>query len=589
VNGFRFSVKDVPMSHTFDRVLRNGTIVDGTGRPPFVGDVAITGDRIVAIGTFDGTGHDELDCTGLLVTPGFVDMHTHYDGQVTWDPHLTPSGWHGVTTVVMGNCGVGFAPVRKDDRDWLINVMEGVEDIPGSALHEGIRWDWETFPEYLDALERLPRSLDVATQIPHSAVRGFVMGRNSSEDDPATPAQIAEMKAIVKDAILAGALGFSTSRTSLHKTAAGKLVAGTNALRDELFGIAEALGETRRGVFELANEHVRMGTDIDWMAELATKTGRPVVFNLSQTDFAPGLWREVLAKLESHAAAGAPLYAQVAGRAIGILMGFRATAHPFVLHPSFKALQSLPWVEQLATLRDPAFRARLIAEKPVGVGMFEAYITQTFDKMFPLASGDDYEPAPDRSVAALARQQSRAPLEVAYDAMLERDGEGFLYFPLFNYTNGDLEILRGLHEHPQTKMGLSDGGAHCGAICDGGMPTFMLSHWTRDRSRGGKLVLEHVIKRQTADTAAFYGLHDRGVLAPGYRADVNVIDYANVRCEPPKMAYDLPAGGRRLVQESSGYRMTICAGRPTWVDGQPTGAMPGRLIRGEQPAPELTL
>jgi N-acyl-D-aspartate/D-glutamate deacylase len=568
-----------------DLVIRNGTLVDGTGKPAFTGDLAIDGDRITAVGAVPDQGREEVDARGLLVTPGFVDIHTHYDGQVTWDPWLSPSGWHGVTTVVMGNCGVGFAPVRPADRAWLINVMEGVEDIPGSALSEGIRWEWETFPQYLDAIDRAPHALDFAAQVPHSAVRGYVMGTHASEHDDATPEQIAAMRDLVAEALRAGALGFSTSRTSLHRTAEGVLVAGTSAAIAELEGIADALGQVGHGVFELADEHTSVPADLAWMERIATRTGRPVVFNLSQTDFGPGVWRKVLDGLEGAAERGAPVYGQVAGRAIGLWMGWRATAHPFALHPGWRALAALPWAERLGRLRDPAVRAALLADKPAPAGMFETWLVQAWDKMYPFASPADYEPDPARSVGALARAEGRSPAEVAYDHLTQGDGEGFLYFPLFNYTDGNLDVLRALQLHPRTRMGLSDGGAHCGAICDGGMPTFMLTHWARDRTRGERLPLEWLVRNQTSETADFYGLEDRGRLACGYRADVNVIDLAGLALKPPRLVHDLPAGGRRLIQEAEGYRLTLCAGVVTQRDGSPTGAMPGRLVRGPRPCP----
>ncbi|MCA9491623.1 MAG: amidohydrolase family protein [Myxococcales bacterium] len=568
-----------------DLVIRGGTLVDGTGRAPFVGDLAIDGDRIVAVGVVEGRGRREIDAAGKLVTPGFVDMHTHYDGQVSWDPHFTPSGWHGCTTVIMGNCGVGFAPCRREDREWLINVMEGVEDIPGSALAEGIDWDWETFPEYLDAIERKPHSLDFAAQVPHSAVRGFVLGQDASEDRDATPEEVARMKELVAEGLRAGALGFSTSRTSLHKTAAGKLVAGTFAAKDELFGIGEALAETGLGVFECANEHVTLDKDIEWMIELTKRIDRPVIFNLSQTDFAPELWKKVLARLESAVAEGADLWAQSAGRSIGILMNWRCTAHPFALHPRWQALATLPWEEQLAALRDPATKAAILADTPEERGVFEAYVTRTFEKMYAL-SATGYEPDPASSLAARAKAAGVSPAELAYDEMLADDGRGFLYFPLFNYSDGDLSPLHTLHDHPRVLMGLSDGGAHCGAICDAGMPTFMLTHWTRDRDRGPTFPIERIVHRQTQQTAAFYGLLDRGVLAPGYKADVNVIDYASLTLDAPALTFDLPAGGRRLVQDAKGYVATVCSGVVTFEGGAPTGAMPGQLVRGPRSAPE---
>ena len=568
----------------FDIIIRGGTLVDGTGAAAYKADLGIRNGVIAAIGSDLGPATREIDASGQLVTPGFVDMHTHYDGQATWDPHLTPSGWHGVTTVVMGNCGVGFAPCRAEDRDWLINVMEGVEDIPGAALSEGISWEWETFPEYMDALERREYALDLAVQVPHSAVRGYVMGRNSSEQDAASADQIAQMKGIVHEALEAGALGFTTSRTPLHRTAEGVFVAGTFAEVQELEGICEALGEVGHGVFEVADEHMDVPKDLSWLEGIAQSTGRPVVFNLSQTDFASDLWKKGLDGVRDAGERGVPLFAQAAGRAIGILMTWRGTAHPFALHPTWKRLSELPWEEALVELKKPETRAALLSEQPADPTLFEAYITQSYGKMYALGACH-YEPDPSESVAATAAARGVSPAEVAYEWMMEDEGTGFIYFPLFNYSDGALDVLHEMHSEPRIKMGLSDGGAHCGAICDGGMPTFMLTFWTRDRTRGERLSVEYIVKRQTQDTAAFYGLHDRGVLKVGYRADVNVIDYERLALRKPVMAHDLPAGGRRLVQRADGYTATIVAGQVTMWQGEPTGVLPGRLVRGEQHAP----
>ncbi len=567
----------------YDLVIRGGQVVDGSGAPAKTVDIAIVGDRIAAVGAQLGPGREEIDATGKLVTPGWVDFHTHYDGQVTWDPFLSPSGHHGVTTVVMGNCGVGFAPCRAEDRNWLVQVMEGVEDIPGTALHEGIQWGWQTFPEYLDALEAMPRALDVATQVPHSAVRAWVMGVKRSEQETPTPDEIAQMAQIVEEGVRAGALGFTTSRTPLHKSQEGVLVPGTHAPVEELDALADALARAGTGVFEVAEEHVRVPEAMDWMEGIARRTGRPVLFSLSQTVEAPELWREVLHKLEAVAAEGVPLYCQVAGRAVGILLCWQGTVHPFTGYLSHACMGHRDWAFRLEKLKDPAFRAKLLTEKSVPLGPLGDQLTSRFDLMFPIRDGQGYEPAPDESVAAIAAREGRSPQEVAYDLMMERDGEGMLYFPLFNYADGDLELLRKLHAHPRTRMGLSDGGAHCGAICDGGMPTFMLTHWARDRARGeGTLPLEWMVHRQTQQSASFYGLKDRGVLAPGYRADVNVIDFDRLRLGAPRMVRDLPAGGRRLLQDAEGYVATICAGKVTFREGVPTGALPGRLVRGEQ-------
>lgn len=567
-----------------DVVIRGGLVVDGTGAAGRMADVAIRGSVITEVGNVSGTAHREIDANGLLVTPGFVDMHTHYDGQATWDPHFSPSSGHGVTTVVMGNCGVGFAPCRREDRDWLINVMEGVEDIPGAALHEGIQWDWESFPEYLDALERRPHALDYAAQIPHSAVRGYVMGSERSEQRDASPDEIAQMAALVGEAIDAGALGFSSSRTPLHKTAQGVLVAGTGASMEELTAIARVLA-SKGAMFEISCDNDRIQEEVQWLDAMARAEGTSVLFNLTQTDPNPAGWTEALAVLERAAADGVSLIGQVAGRSIGLCMCWRGTAHPFALHPSWQALATRPWAEQLATLRDPSFRAKLIAETPMTVGPFEAFITQTFARMFPMVAGFDYEPEPHESLGALSARAGVGALELAYDAMMERDGEAMIYFPLFNYASGSLDPLHTLHTHANTRFGLADGGAHCGAICDAGMPTFMLTHWARDRRRGPRMGLEHVIKRQTKDTADLYGLRDRGVLAPGMRADVNVIDYENLKLGPPRMAWDLPAGGRRLLQDATGYRSTVIGGEVVYIDGEHTGALPGRLIRGPRACP----
>ena len=567
----------------FDIVIRGGTVVDGTGSAQRTADIGIQGDRITEVGRGLGRGHREIDADGLLVTPGFVDMHTHYDAQVTWDPYLTPSSWHGVTTVVMGNCGVGFAPVAPDKHAWLIGLMEGVEDIPGAAMHEGIQWGWESFPEYLNAIEKTPHAIDFGTQIPHGALRGYVMGDRGAANEAATPDDIAAMYRLVREALEAGALGFSTSRTLLHKAIDGRPVPGTFAERDELFGIGRALRDTGRGIFQLAADHLSVPEELDWMGALSLEMNRPVMFNLSQTDQAPHLWRDLITKLEETQRAGARVYGQVAGRSIGIVMNWQLTAHPFATHPSFLRLMNKSAEEKLAAVRDPEFRAQVMKETPIHLGDFETFVTSTYSKMFGLGdSGVDYEPEAAQSVQAIAEKLGRSPKEVAWDLMAGDDGQAMLYFPLFNYADGDLEALYELHQHPLTRMGLSDAGAHCGAICDGGMPTFMMTHWTRDRTRGQKLALEHIIKRQTSETAHTFGLMDRGVLAPGMKADVNIIDYDNLRFGQPQIAWDLPAGGRRLLQHAEGYEMTMCSGQIIAEQGQQTGVLPGKLIRGAQ-------
>ena len=566
-----------------DLVIRDGKIIDGTGRPAFAGDIGIDNGRITAVGKV-GKGHREIEAGGQLVTPGFVDVHTHYDAQVTWDPYLTPSSDHGVTTVVMGNCGVGFAPCESTKRNWLIGLMEGVEDIPGAAMHEGIQWEWESFPEYIEALKSKERAIDFATQIPHGALRAFVMKERGAANEDATSEDIVQMYEMVKDALKAGALGFSTSRTMLHKASDGRPVPGTFAAKEELFGIGRALKEVGHGVFQLAAEHANVPQELEWIDALAQETGRPVSFNLSQIDQDTELWKSGLARLEACRDGGGQVVAQVAGRAIGIIMNFHLTAHPFALYPSFMQLMSETVEARKQALRNPDFKAKIMQESAMVFGDFETFVTTSFDKMFMVGDSLDYEPSAERSVASIAAQQGKDPKEVAFDLLCEDDYNGMLYFPLFNYSDGSLDVLHELHQHPQTAMGLSDAGAHCGAICDGGMPTFMLTHWTRDRSRGGKLSLEHIVKRQTLDTATLFGLNDRGMIRPGLRADLNIIDYDNLRLDKPIIAYDLPAGGRRLLQKSHGYRATIVNGQIISEFDELTGILPGRLIRGPQAA-----
>jgi N-acyl-D-amino-acid deacylase len=573
-----------------DLVVRGGTVVDGTGAPARPADVAVDGDRIVAVVDRSGAigaparGRREIDADGMLVTPGWVDMHTHYDAQATWDPLLTPSGWHGVTTVVMGNCGVGFAPAAPDRHDWLIALMEGVEDIPGAAMHEGIAWGWETFPEYLDALGGRHWIADVGTQVPHGALRAYAMGERGAADEPATAEDLEAMQAAVAAALAAGALGFSTSRTPLHRSADGELVPGTRVAPAELFAVADALAAAGHGVFQGAFHHPEVPAVFPVLRAVAARTGRPVLFDFSQTDQAPTLWREVLALLEAAAADGLTVLGQVGGRPVGVLMSWDTTIHPFVAHPSFGPLAALDPAARRARLLAPGFRERLLAETPAPLGRFETFLTTSFAKMWPFRSEADYEPAPDGHLAALARRDGRDPLAMAFDELCAEEGRGLLYFPLFNYSDGDLAVLHQLHRHPRTRMGLADAGAHCGAICDGGMPTFMLSHWTRDR-RGPHLPLELVVHRQTLGTAATYGLLDRGAVRPGLRADLNVIDPTTLGVERPRVVWDLPGGARRFVQRARGYRATVCAGQVTVVDDEPTGDLPGRLLRGPRAAP----
>ncbi len=572
------------MNH--DLVIHDAFLVDGSGAPGRHADIAVDGDSITAVeapGTL-GSGTRTVDAAGRLVTPGFVDVHTHYDAQVTWDPFVTPSSWHGVTTVVMGNCGVGFAPARPDQHEWLIQLMEGVEDIPGSALTEGITWGWETFPEYLDAVARVPRVLDVGAQIAHGALRAYVMGDRALSDAPATDADIVAMGAMVEQALRAGAFGFSTSRTSLHRAKDGELVPGTHADERELLGIGEAIARAGHGVFQFAPEHARVTIDEwPWMRKLAAVTGRPVSVNVNQPDIAPDLWREVLTLLDQAHADGLPLYAQVAGRSIGILYCLQGSIHPLMFHPAFHEIMHLPLAEQLQALAEPERRRRIIEEVPDDGGFMQKAVLDKLDRMWLADDGDiDYEPSADHSIAAVARQRGVPPMELVLDQLTSLDGNGMIYAPFFNYSYGDLSFTHTATQHPYTRLGLSDAGAHCGAICDGGVPTFMLTHWTRDRTRGPKLPLEHIVHRQTAQTAAFYGMADRGLVAPGMRADLNLIDYERLAFGPARMAHDLPAAGRRLVQKAQGYVATWCAGVQTVEHDEFTGALPGRLLRAGQ-------
>jgi len=573
-----------------DLIIRNGTIVDGTGEPAFVGDVAISDGLISAVGAPGSIeavdGVREIDAEGMLVTPGWVDIHTHYDGQATWDSVLAPTAWHGVTTLVMGNCGVGFAPVIPERRDWLIGLMEGVEDIPGTALAEGIDWDWETFPEYLDALEPRRWTMDIGTQIAHGAVRTYVMGERGARNEAATPEDIAEMKSIVYEAVKAGALGFSTSRTIAHTAIDGEPVPGTFAAEDELFGIGAALGELGTGIFELApqgaagEDTIGPIKEVDWMRRLSAKIGRPVTFALIQVDADPGLWRELMDASLAAADDGADIWPQVAGRATGLLSGHHTTYGLFDAFPAYQELKArgLSDEELLAELLDPAVREAILGWEPDEATAQS--LAGAYDRTFLLGDPPDYEPGPDRSLRGLAEANGCTPLEVAYDAMLEGDGHGLLYVPILNYAEGSLDPVREMFLHPRAAAGLADGGAHCGVICDASMPTFMLTHWTRDRTRGEKLPLEWVVKKQTQDTARLYGLGDRGTLEPGMLGDVNIIDYEKLQLGSPYVTADLPAGGKRLLQNATGYVATIKSGEVTFADGEDTGARPGALLRG---------
>jgi len=581
-----------------DLRIRGGRIVDGTGREAYDADVAVQDGRIVEIGPDVGAARRTLDAEGRIVTPGFVDIHTHYDAQATWDPNLLPSGWHGVTTAVCGNCGVGFAPAAPDRRQWLIGLMEGVEDIPGSALAEGIRWDWESFPEYLDALEHAPLAIDLGTQVPHGAVRAYVMGDRGARNQPATAADIEQMYRIVREGLEAGALGFSTSRTLGHRAVDGEPVPGTFAQEDELFGIGRALGDLGRGVFELAGagaagDAAGDGPDdalreIDWMRRLAAAIRRPVSFAMLQFDSRPDQWRELLAICEQTRREGSPVVAQIAARPFGILSGHQTVANPFLNRPAYAEIAELPLAGRVALLRDPERRRRILGPERVGPGSgFGSFIDHPgiFAKLFPMGDPPDYEPGPEKSIAAIAAREGRPAEEVLYDHLLRDGGRELLLLPIFNYSNGSLDPVHEMLLSPDTVVSLGDGGAHCGLICDASLTTFLLTHWVRDRSRGKRVPLELAVKRMTSETARLYGLLDRGVLAPGYKADFNLIDLAGLRLRRPEMAFDLPGGARRLLQRADGYDATILSGEVVMEHGNATGATPGRLLRGAQSAP----
>jgi len=570
-----------------DLVIRGGSVVDGTGNPARTADIAVDDGRITAVGALHGAAATRtVDADGLVVTPGWVDIHTHYDGQVTWDEVLAPSSSHGVTTVVTGNCGVGFAPASPDRHDWLIGLMEGVEDIPGTALAEGMTWGWETFPEYLDTLDRRRWTMDVGTQIAHGAVRAYVMGERGARNEPATPEDIEAMKQVVKEAVAAGALGFSTSRTIAHLAIDGEAVPGTYAAEDELFGIGSALGELGTGIFELApagtagEDVIAPKKEIEWMRRLSATIHRPITFAMVQVDDDPDLWRELLDESLQAVEEGADIWPQVAGRGFGLLSGHFTTYSLFDQIPAYLALKAkgLSADELVAALRTAEVRESIESWDPDDAT--RARMERAFGTTYTLGSPPEYEPGPERSLTALAAASGRSPLSVAYDAMLEEDGGGMLYVPILNYSDGDLEPAREMLLHPRSAAGLGDGGAHCGVICDASQPTFMVTHWTRDRTRGERLPLEWIVKKQTHDTARLYGLGDRGTLEAGMVADLNLIDYDRLQMTNPTVVSDLPAGGSRILQGATGYVETIKSGVTTFADGEDTGSRPGTLLRG---------
>jgi N-acyl-D-amino-acid deacylase len=568
--------------HMHDLVIRNATLVDGSGAPARSADVAIDGARFSALGDHVGAARRVIDADGLLLTPGWVDIHTHYDGQATWDPQLTPSSWHGVTTAVFGNCGVGFAPVRRGTERYLINLMEGVEDIPETVLAEGIDFRWESFGEYLDALAAMPRVMDVGAQLPHGALRFYVMGERGADHAQAPSGEeIERMGRLLEEALVQGALGLTTSRTIKHRAKDGRYTPSLSAAEPELAGLARAMRRAGRGVIEVNSDFE--GGDFERLRQVAELSQRPLSVLLLQMHHVPQRWRETLAGIRAARAAGLAVNGQVGSRAINIMMGLEATVHPFVTHPAWIALAELSPAERAARIQsDAALRRRLWAERPDD--QHTRWIAGLLERTFRFREPLDYEPDPAHSVASIARAARRDAFDVALEWLLENDGRALLLHTFENYYDGSLEAVREMLQDPATVCGLADAGAHVGLLCDAGAPTTMLTHWARDRRRGPGLPLEMLVKKQTRDTALAYGLADRGLVAPGYKADFNLIDFARLRARLPQLVYDLPAGGKRLVQRADGYRATFVSGVEVMRDGEASGALPGRLLRGPQRA-----
>jgi len=573
------------MDRHFDLVIRNGTVFDGTGSEPRDGDVAISGARIVEVGTVSGTGTEEIDAKGLIVTPGFVDLHTHYDAQVTWSSEITPSSWNGVTTAMIGNCGVGFAPCKPEQRDMLVKLMEGVEDIPEVVLTEGLPWNWESFEDYLDALEARPYDLDVVTQVPHAALRVFVMGQRGSDREPATADDRARMAALAAAGVKAGAQGFSTSRTINHKTLDGRHIPTLKADEAELTEIAQALAKAGSGWLQVISDFDEPEEEMALLRRLVERSRRPMSITILQRDNKPEEWRRLMARIAEAQQAGLPMMGQVLTRPTGIMLGFEISQNPFIGRPSWKEIEALPFPEKMQRLVQPEFRARLISETIEDETLLRR-VTK-WERIFPLCDPPDYEPPAERSVAAMAAREGRKPAEVAYDLLLEKGGKTILYRPLSNYTYGTLDTVHDMMSHPNTLIGLGDGGAHVGILSDASAITYMLTHWTRDRRRGARLPLPWAIKRLTSDNARAIGLNDRGIIRRGAKADINVIDYDRLNVHAPEVVYDLPGRGRRLIQRTEGYLATLVSGQVVTREGQTTGSLPGRLVRGAQAAPAI--
>ncbi|MGZ4689804.1 MAG: N-acyl-D-amino-acid deacylase family protein [Acidimicrobiia bacterium] len=569
---------------THELIIRGGSVVDGTGAAARRADVAIDAGIITEVGGVEDSAHRVIDADGLLVTPGFVDIHTHYDGQASWGDRMVPSSWHGVTTVVAGNCGVGFAPVHPADHGRLIELMEGVEDIPGAVLDEGLTWTWQSFPEFMDALDGRPFDVDLAVQVPHGALRLHVMGERGAQRETATHEDIELMAKLAREAIEAGALGFSTSRTLNHRTSRGEPTPTLTAEADELVGIANAIGATGQGVLQVVSDFADVDAEFAIFRRMAEESGRPLSFSLVQTR-GDG-WRRQLELLAEASRDGVAMTAQVAPRAVGLLLGLQCTLHPLLTNPVYREVASLPLSERVEVLRDSAFKERVLAADAAQQAdeRLGGRVLQAFHRMSEVQDPPDYEPTTESSIAVRAERSGRAPLDLAYDLMLEDDGRALLYVPLLNYGDGNLDAVGEMLAHPDTIVGLGDGGAHVSTICDASFPTTLLTLWGRDRDHG-RLELPFLVERQTRATARAVGLLDRGVLAPGYRADVNVIDFEHLTARQPEMHYDLPAGGRRLVQRADGYVATLVAGTVTYEHGDATGRLPGRLVRGPQATP----
>ncbi len=580
----------------YDLKIAGGTLVDGTGAERRTGDVGIKAGRIVAVGKCDEGAVRTIDASGAIVTPGFVDIHTHYDGQISWDEELAPSSIHGVTTCVMGSCGVGFAPVRPSDHDKLIELMEGVEDIPGTALSEGITWAWESFPEYMDALDRMPHSIDFLAQVPHDALRVYVMGDRAVHDEVATTEDVARMRALLREALEAGAAGFSTGRSDNHRSAVGDWTPASEASADELAGISAAFQGLRHGVLQAVSDFNILHGDEHFDAEwnvleqmLRAAGGRPMSVSTMQRDHSPEQWRWIFERAQKATDEGFDVRCQVGARGIGVMLGLQATFHPFMGFPSYKSISHLPLAERVRAMRDPALKAKMISEKsepvagdgsmlPPLADFFLSNLDMVAMRLFRLGERPNYEPSPTESFGAAAMATGEPVLGLIYDAMLEQEGRALLYFPVYNYSGMSLDAVHEMLTHPLALPGLSDGGAHVGTICDASFTTFLLTHWARSR-QSGRIPLERIVQMQTHDTARFIGLTDRGLLAPGQKADINVIDFENLELHAPTMINDLPAGGRRLMQRAEGYLATLVSGEVIAEKGMLTGARPGRLVR----------